>query len=339
MIKKYVLKLWEFFSSITIESVQYAGWTTAVIGALLALTTIIFSQYNDKIVHKANEQSKELRERLISNYATNEIVIMYNNMVISLANQGIYKKTLVLFQSVSFGSAFIWVISGIGYINTQIQLTSSDKFVVFIATLLITVTFIFLPIIIRGFNNNQPLQVSNKNTVNIIDVISYFEEMTLEKTYILKEIFKPKLCFTLDHKNNLKIDYKQSIIASNVIVVLELISKDNVIYILIRNNSNSNLHSIFLLKSKNKKENNFSGIFSLINQSQISKKLYLFTLKDREFLGCFKVSPSAINENEISFLIDDYFHSSVPPDLDEFIKSNSQFIHNGNKNYKLTQKK
>lgn len=334
-------KIWSFISTISIESVQFLGWTTAVIGALLALTTIIFSQYNDKLVHRANEISKKIKDQLISeNKVINEIILNYNEMVASLTNQAIYKNTLILFQVVSFSSGVIWLISGIGYANTRTDLTTSDKYVVYAATLLIVITFIFLPIVIKGFNNNQPIKVNKKNTVNIADTLEYLESSTLNKITILKDILNPKFTFSLDldFKKNISVNYNQSIVAANIVMVLELVSSENTILIKINNNSNDNLQDRFQLISSNKKENDFTGLFSLINTNFLSRKVYIFK-NNNEYLGCYKLMKSAINSNEIMFEIDEYFHSSIPDGLREFLNSKYHLKLNNKKQYKLIKKK
>ncbi|MET3508426.1 hypothetical protein [Halalkalibacter oceani] len=328
--------IWDLILSVSYESIQFLSWTTAVIAALLALTTIIFSQYNDKLVHKANDISKNLKEDSFNTLMIKEVSPMYNKMVETLSNQTVYKRTQMLFQAVSFSLAILWLISGIGYAHTNVKLTYSDSFIVYSATFLIVITFILLPIIMKSFNNNQPLKVKN-NTVTIDEFFSYFENETLSKPILLEHLVNPVVTFTL-FQNKISIKFSQRVIVSNIYYIFEFVSENNIIFLKINNKSGSARIFIYDLKSKNKKVNNFTGLFSLLKSNQISKKIYIFNYKKNELLACYETTMNINSHDEITYTIKKFFHNSTSSELQSFAKSNSLFKHNNN-DYKLIDNK
>lgn len=69
--------------------------TSAVVVALLALTTIIFSQYNERQIIKSNDISRQIKEA-IKEVTTSELAIqeLVNELIYDLSNQNFYKMTL-----------------------------------------------------------------------------------------------------------------------------------------------------------------------------------------------------------------------------------------------------
>ncbi|GIO22246.1 hypothetical protein [Oceanobacillus sp. J11TS1] len=193
----------KFLNDISVYSVQHLGWVTAIVAAILALTSIVFSQFNERSIQKANDIARDIKirinkdEKLIESYMVKED---FNQMVYLLTNSAIYKKTLFLFQGLSYFIVFLWWLSLFGYISDA--KTFADKVLIFLSTILISIPFLYLPDIMKLFNKNQPLKFDSKDQLDIKEVVSFFKENTpLKESIIISDFLSPRIKVELEHRN------------------------------------------------------------------------------------------------------------------------------------------
>jgi len=155
-----------FLASFTNTFTFLAG-ISAVIAAVLPLTTIIFAQYYDKSAERSNELFWEIRENCYDSANLKEVQSMFRKMAYVGANSFIFTNTLRLFKYVSYGLALLWIFTCIGYINNNstntptstFVLTYSDKVGIIVSTILLCSVLILFPIIISSVRKRVPINV------------------------------------------------------------------------------------------------------------------------------------------------------------------------------------
>ncbi|KQL12408.1 hypothetical protein, partial [Psychrobacillus sp. FJAT-21963] len=226
MIKDFFLKIYSFLDGITLTSINYVSWTSAVVVALLALTTIIFSQYNERQIIKSNDISKRIKDSLARD-STSSITELVDELIYVLSNQSVYRWTLGFFFVISYVSCIIWIISGIGYTLIPSSLSSGDFIIILLSLSTVICTFGFLPIILIQFNNRPPIDIDNKNRVSYEAFIKFFKSITpVSEEVIIHNYVNPSIEFSLSQTNIFTIALKQQIPISNVYFVLKFVGED-----------------------------------------------------------------------------------------------------------------
>ncbi|WBL16869.1 hypothetical protein [Sutcliffiella sp. NC1] len=302
-------EFYSFFDNMTIASITFLAWTSAVIAALLAVTTIIFSQFNERLIHRVNDISKEI-QALMSKRENHQLIIEKINEIIYLnANKKVYKSTLYYFFFLSYLSGGLWVLSGIGYILDQVNISSGDLTVIVLAIFAIFLTFFGLPIILFQFNRNPALKVDNKNRTSLSNLISYFNSITrISNELIIKDYIQPTLNFTISLSGKLMISSNQQVPISNVTYIFECVGKSNSKQIIKLKSNSAKKYNEYKVKPLNKNENNFEGLYNIIKSSTY-QNLYVFSPKG-EAIATYKLWISSDSENKISLNIHEYFNMS-----------------------------
>ncbi|WP_144556555.1 hypothetical protein [Bacillus pumilus] len=307
--------IYSFIDGITITSINYLTWTSAVVVALLALTTIIFSQYNERQIIKSNDISRQIKEAIKENIThDDQIQELVNELIYVLSNQNVYKLTLRFFFTISYLSGLTWLISGIGYILIQEKLSSGDLTVILLSLITIVLTFFILPWILIKFNNRAPIDIDTKNRVSYSALLRYFKSITsVSADQLIKKYIEPTIELSLSSSNNLTIALKQKIPLNNIYYVFRFVGKENKVQIMCVNTSTNEDYEEYSIISKNKNENSFGGLFGMINNSTY-QQLFIFS-KDKTMIASYSVTLSQISNNLISCTID----SSKPLSTDDQI--------------------
>ncbi len=194
--------LYKYLSGISVYSVQYLGWITAIVAAILALTSIVFSQFNERSIQKANDLARGIKNKINEDIELINSPIVkedFRHMAYLLTNSSIYKNTLFLFEWVSYFIVFLWWFSVIGYIKHAE--TFADKTLIFLSTILLSIPFLFLPKILKRFNNNQPLSINKKDELNIKELIRFMKENTsLSEAKLISDFLNPTVRIELKNR-------------------------------------------------------------------------------------------------------------------------------------------
>lgn len=307
--------LFLFFDNMTSQSFTVLGSSSAVIAALLALTTIIFSQYNERLIQKTNSISNEIKNAITKKQNREVIIDKMNEMIFLLSNQFVYKITLYFFFFVSYISGFLWLIVGTGYLFDLDQKSSGNLLVVVLSIIITSATFFVLPIVLIQFNKSPALRVNIKNRISIDEVLMYFKSLNrITNEVVIKDFVDPTITFKLSYSGSLKVMLNQEIPTSNILYICELIGNDNNKEIIKIENNTSDNYIEYNVQSNNKNENNFEGLFSLFRESNF-QKLYVYSKSSNEIKASYTMNLKINNESEIALRIDEEF--IITPD--EFI--------------------
>ncbi|MBK5483498.1 hypothetical protein JFV29_16755 [Peribacillus sp. TH16] len=321
MIRIFYNKIYSFIDGITITSINYLTWTSAVVVALLALTTIIFSQYNERQIIKSNDISRQIKEA-IKEVTTPELTIqeLVNELIYVLSNQNVYKLTLRFFFIISYLSGLTWLISGIGYILLKDKLSSGDFIVILLSLITIVITFFILPLILIKFNNKPPIDIDTKNRVSYGALIRYLKSITsISADQLIKKYINPTIEFSLSYSNNLTIALKQQIPLNNIYYVFKFVGVDNQAQIICINNLTNDDYVEYSIISKDKNENSFRGLLNMIRNST-HQQLFVFS-KDKTLISTYKMTSSQISNNQFSFKINSSMQLSTDDQIDKVLSA------------------
>ncbi len=107
--------IYSFFENMTSTSTTFLAGSSAVVAALLALTTIIFSQFNERLIQKTSNISREIKMSISEEKNNYQVIIdKVNEIIYLLLNQSVYKMTLYFFFFISYLSGILWIMSGAG---------------------------------------------------------------------------------------------------------------------------------------------------------------------------------------------------------------------------------
>lgn len=276
----------EVLSTITNIGYSYLAGTSAIVAALLALITIVFSQYNERLVHKSSEILKELNQLFSSDQLLNKyqnISDKINELIFLQKNQKGYKLTIKFFIFISWCSAFTWLITSIGYIYSVFKANKGDTIILILASLIIISIFFFLPIILLKFNKITTLKITRKGNLKFEKLINYVTKAA--PTYdenIISNLLDPKLILKLNHSSSLFVDFNQKIPITNCTYLYEFISADNLRqYIKIHSSHSINNANVY---SKNKYEDKFEGYYQSIKLCTTAN-LYIYSDKTNQILS------------------------------------------------------
>jgi len=324
MIEKLINKLYSFFNEITLTSINYVTWTSTVVVALLALTTIIFSQYNERQIIKSNDISKRIKDSLARD-STSSISVLVDELIHVLSNQSVYRWTLKFFFVISYVSCLIWIISGIGYSLIPSILSTGDLIIILLSLSTVICTFGFLPIILIQFNNRPPINIDNKNRISYKAFLKYFKAITpVSEEAIIYNYVNPSLEFSLSQTNKMTIALKQQIPISNVSFVFKLVGEDNQIKILNITNMKNEKYVQYSIKSQNKNENSFRGLFNNLSKSK-HQHLFVFSKDKKVLIATYKMTLTKENSNLFFIKINNSINISPDNQVKIVLKTKSRF--------------
>ncbi|SFQ87216.1 hypothetical protein SAMN04487920_11320 [Bacillus mycoides] len=326
-IKDFLMNVWteisEFFLGVTVYSVQHLGWTTAVVAAILALTAIVFSQYNDRNVTKINEYDYLLRNE------TNDVkkIRKYiSEVVYLLKNTKIYEDTLALFKYVSYFIVFIWIIVIFGYISDA--KTSGDSIVIILSTILVSIPFIRLPMILQKFNEKKfDLRIQN-NTLDYLDLESYWKELEVKEFDLIKDIINPTV--KIKHiEGNIYFEFSSKLVVSNLQIFVTCIHRNRVFKLSHTLKADNKKYMLQLISQESAIETTYDGLFeklASLKSRQIS--VYLIPVKDKQNIIAYQGSLLTLNAKEIELQIDSITQDTFTEDttvMDYFFYSDDKY--------------
>ena len=150
-------KILIFLIGSTNGSFIYLSAISAVIAALLPLTTIIFALYYDKSMERSSELFDAIREGIVLKPPDYFDLRLKLSRIVqtSSIHYSVFKWTLIIFWLTSYALALLWLMTVGGYIVTNIHnkntsLSATDLFIIAGATtILILILIVFPPVFAR----------------------------------------------------------------------------------------------------------------------------------------------------------------------------------------------
>lgn len=292
------------------ETLTYFYTSSAVIAALLALTTIVFSHYNERILQKYNELCEKIAKNLSSESSIN---YLYLNSIIQLAERRmIYKCTLRFFCTISFISALLWLTYGIVNIF-NIKSNSSYYFIELIFSILsgivVTGTFTGLPILLFLFNKENIFKLGENKSIKYNDLIDFFTRKlgVFNHSDIVREFVAPNIELYLDDDKQMILKCNQLVNVSDYSLVLEFVSLDGMNIYLNFNLSKFQTNSKYLISYENEVGDNLpkNNLAKLFGKLKIADKINLFVLNSKSVKASYKMLYSPNEDDKICLEIGD----------------------------------
>ncbi|MEC1719055.1 hypothetical protein [Schinkia azotoformans] len=307
-----------FLQGISIDSVQYLGWISAIVAALLALTAIVFSQQNDKVIQTSNDLAREIKITALEEEINfSEITKKFNKILSLLQNQRVYKQTLVLFSITSFLGGVLWIIGAAGYFLDM--KTPPDKILVLFSTILLCIPLFFLPLIIMNFNKEAPIELNKYKKFTLDSFVEFFNFGEKIKTdTIFKELLSTKILIGIDNKKKLYIELMNEVPLTDfaVVIILGRSNSEKLTFRITSKGKKELSNKLILLPSDN---NSFEGLFDFISTSLSRHNDIYFTSLTGDTKAVFKLKKVASDDNKILLSLNTYEgnKSFIKPVLDK----------------------
>lgn len=211
------------------DTLGFLNDTSAIIATIVALVTIIFTVFNEKVIQTVEDFIKEI-ESLLPQFTDDkkaEIIDKFNMIQDLSLKRDIYDTSMRVFKITLIVLAIPWGIAGISY-----MLKSSNFFEVLIsliATVTLLIIFIYIPKLFSQFNN---LKNPNIVSFSIIEFINFIrEKSSLSNLEVIKHFYNPVI--KLSYKDRaIHVDLEQKIKLKDVTIVLSL-KKDRDFHLLV----------------------------------------------------------------------------------------------------------
>lgn len=328
-----------FLLGATPNGFTYLAGISAIIGAILPLTTIIFAQYYDKSAERTNNMFWEMREKIIKEtISKDEISFEFRKLLFINGNHFIFNSTLRLFKLISYSLLVLWILVCIGFINNNFngaQYALTDKLTIIVSTFLLSLTLMFFPFIFTYVKKRVPIPVK-KNGYSFSSIENLLlDDSRIDKNYFYKNLFDPTLSlksndseFSLEYTQNIPLN-KFSILwalkdknSSTLFIKLDIhkINKINMENISYKISERRNFLEFFNFNKKIKTANPraLMKIYSNINFSQ--SKVYLVD-HDKN-----KIFVSNLNIKDKKFVLNNICHNSIDGDIKKLLERKDIFM-------------
>lgn len=292
--------------------------TSAIIATIVALVTIIFTVFNEKVIQTVEDFIKEIEVslQLLTEDKVKEIIYKFNVIQDLSLKSDIYDRSMRVFKFTLVVLAIPWGIAGVSY------MLKSNNFIEVLISLISSVTlltiFIYIPRLFSQFN-----KLKNPNIVSfsIIEFINFIrEKSSLSNLEVIKHFYNPEI----------KFNYKDRKIYINLEQKIKL--KDLTIILSLKKNKDSHLLVLNPMKQQfigNKYmidcPNNISldGFFENMKSiTGINNKLYIIS-EDTAFTFTLNLTKAT---NDITATINQGSTDSLPYLIKESLKENNSYI-------------
>lgn len=306
----FAVGLWELMDGISIYSIQYLGWVSAVIAALLALTTIVFSQHNERVIQKSNDLARDISLELNQDkneVDKNRVIIQINYLVTLLSNVKTYKITLIMFIIISYSLAVCWLFGGIAY--SLDAKTVFDSVLVVFSSFILIILLVILPLLMFSFNKSKPLNIDKHmkldQLVNFLNNEDYWKGNS-----IVSDLLQPVVKVSLTSSNLIRINLRQHIPISGYTVTFRFVTKNEDI-LLLHLRPEPNEVSTYITKSEteSKMYRNFTTLFRNIKKLNLKEsKVYVVSETEKLVFSIMKAKEST---NQLEFKLGSYHNQSI----------------------------
>lgn len=301
-----------FFTGITDTSLSILTWTSPVVAALLALTTIVFSQYNERLLNTSNYLHKNIKMNLVKTRILDEkFNNNLNDMIYALRGKSLYTVNLFFFSIISFLSSFTWFLFGVSYLIKDSDSSIGDRIIYVSALFIVSFTFFILPVILIAFNKRPVLKLDFRNRLSFTNIHKYINSMiTYPENKIVMNIIQPLVSIEINNQENILINFKQDIPLSQIYFIFEFKGEGSNNQIIKLSNSTTESFLTFKLVSTEKNNTNHDGLYRKIRESN-SPYLYIFAKNKKDLLATFKLNKKiSIEETLTTIDIKEVFNTS-----------------------------
>lgn len=323
------LDLTTFFKGISETSLSILTWTSPVVAALLALTTIVFSQYNDRLLNTSNSLHKNIKMTLSKNRIIDENVNDYlNDMIYTLRGKSLYTINLLFFSIISFLSSFAWLLIGISYLVKDASNSIGDRIIYTSALFIVTFTFFILPVILIAFNKRPILKLDFKNRLSFTHVFKYINNIiNYQENKIVMNLIQPLVSIEINSQQNILINFKQEVPISEIYYILEFNGKGSNTQILKLSNSTTESFLTYKLVSTDRNNNNHEGLYNKIRESD-SPYLYIFAKNKKDLLASYKIKKIINPEGNVTTVkIQEEFNTSYNEKVITTLRSKKDLLY------------
>ncbi|WP_024423395.1 hypothetical protein [Bacillus safensis] len=317
----------DVIKSINDYSVEYLSWITAIVGGIIALTTIVFTHYNERSIERSNELIEEIMS-LMQAYKDNldelpydDLTYKFNKTVQALSNNHVYRVTLTFFEIILYILSILWWFGSLGYaLNAD---TWIERILIIIATFILIAVFLFIPEIVKTFNKNKTQIVTNKNTCSYNEAIKFFMyKDLLTENSVVANLVVPTLRITINTRDQIIFEYSHGLMISDYYIIYKLVHRNKVIHICLKIDS-GNPTVKFTTDSSN--GITYRGLYELLrNANKTNGNLTIFNNVTSE-KKIFKLR-SELNSDGKLILDIKSNHNLTNVVIDELIKKETSFI-------------
>ncbi|MGG1792425.1 hypothetical protein ABDI27_21455 [Bacillus mycoides] len=203
---RFIKDVFNAFYEIDKDVAEYLSWTSALIVPLVVLVTIIFTQYNDKVIQKSNELIFRIQQNLID-FTEQKISIITNSfdeLSYLSFNARAYTQAMLLFKWGLFLLTPLWIISSIRYLT---QYNSFLEIIIIVsATILLSGTLIYLPTLFDKFNKTEHLQNSVNELSSFSTCYNFIKKASnQDDANLLNNFINPKVSLSLMDNKRIQI--------------------------------------------------------------------------------------------------------------------------------------
>lgn len=292
--------------------------TSAIIATIVALVTIIFTFYNEKVIQTIEESIKEIDVFLEQLTEENEkkIIGKFNEIQDLTLKRSIYNKSMFTFKITLWILAIPWTIAGLAYIfNSK---SFFESFISLIAIVTLVFVFIYIPRLFSQFNNLKGLDLLLFNIANFLDFVQ--KRTSLTNHEIIKQFYHPVI----------NINYRNRVIYINLYQKIKL--RDVSIVMLLKKNRDFHLLSLKPFKKQfigNKykidcpSHISLDGLFNnMKNINGTNNKLYIIS-EDNAFAYTLNLKKT---DDNIEANVNQINTDSLPIPIKEALKEKYSFI-------------
>ncbi|PRT32159.1 hypothetical protein [Bacillus thuringiensis] len=203
---QFISDIIQAFHGINKEVAEYLSWTSALIVPLVVLVTIIFTQYNDKVIQKSNELIFRIQQNLLD-FTEQRLPIItssFDELSYLAFNARAYKQAMLLFKWGLFLLTPLWIISCIRYLTMYNSFL--EIIIIIIATILLSGTLIYLPTLFDKFNKTEHFQ-NNANELSSFETCyNFIKKMSnQDDTNLINNFINPKVSIGLIDNKHIQI--------------------------------------------------------------------------------------------------------------------------------------
>lgn len=292
--------------------------------AMLALTTIIFASYNERIIYKIEKILLD-----IDNVNNAEVNKKLKQLSILLTKNSTYQSTLIILLFIMFLAVLLWTVVLLNKILNSGNVLQ-DLFILF-SGLLVIASIIIIPIILMMLNRNKFIKLK-KGAYKIEDLLFFLGKYTQINYHILfLSNINPFINITLFNKEEMNVNINQNLRVYNLNYIVEMNSQEKEECIL--NFSMSSIESVkYKVKSVSNNVNNYQGLFTELSTYSFN---YLHVFEKDKYL-CSLNLEKKIENNTIRYSAIKICEKSLLDSIkNEIVNENHLKLKSSNKNYSL----
>lgn len=306
-------------------------YSCSITVALLALTTIIFTVYNERIILKIEEYLTQ-----IGLQESDEISRRIDKINSLLSSNRLYLLTIFLVRFIMFLGGFLWYIV---LLNKLLNIGSNliiDIFLI-LSGILVSVGMVAIPSILILLNRNKFIKLK-KNAFQFNELLQFLRYYkSINGTDLIANIIKPSFNFYLKSDFTIEVDVLKKLKVCELNYIIELRNAGTEACV-ITFMPLSDKYVGYNLVSTNKFEKIHEGLFEKLSKYEFG---YLHIFENKEYLCSLDLEKHSIRGDQITFSSKNKNSKSPSNDiLEKYQKKNynSLSLSEENKIYRLVRK-